>query len=344
MSERKVLNKYYPPDFDPTKLPKLKLAKERQYVIRTMAPFNMRCKTCGEYIYKGKKFNARKETVQNEDYLGLRIFRFYIKCPRCLAEITFKTDPATTDYVCEHGATRNFEAERTARLAEEKALKEKEEEEADNPMLLLEKRTRDSRLEMERLEQLEELRDMNMRHANVAHDDMITFHLEYEKQLRRLQEEEDEKFIESVFGKKESEADGLVIKRLKDDSSDEEEVLPSSKKLAVAKPPPSKPTDILTRHEKKEEASSRSWQKSTGTLGTASNLVKTKKSSLAQLVRPKSTSVDSAKNEADIGRNSTTLQSPNSNTDMSKSLAEQKPSGLGMLGNYSDSDSNNSDE
>lgn len=49
-----------------------------------------RCKTCGEYIYKGKKFNARKETVQNEVYLGLPIFRFYIKCIRCLAEITFK--------------------------------------------------------------------------------------------------------------------------------------------------------------------------------------------------------------------------------------------------------------
>lgn len=49
-----------------------------------------RCKTCGEYIYKGKKFNARKETVQNEAYLGLPIFRFYIKCTRCLAEITFK--------------------------------------------------------------------------------------------------------------------------------------------------------------------------------------------------------------------------------------------------------------
>uniref|UniRef100_A0A3Q2Y6P4 Splicing factor YJU2 n=1 Tax=Hippocampus comes TaxID=109280 RepID=A0A3Q2Y6P4_HIPCM len=90
MSERKVLNKYYPPDFDPAKIPKLKLPKDRQYVVRLMAPFNMRCKTCGEYIYKGKKFNARKETVQNQLYMGLPIFRFYIKCTRCLAEITFK--------------------------------------------------------------------------------------------------------------------------------------------------------------------------------------------------------------------------------------------------------------
>jgi Saf4/Yju2 protein len=49
-----------------------------------------RCNTCGEYIYKGKKFNSRKETVENENYLGLHIFRFYIKCPRCIAEIAFK--------------------------------------------------------------------------------------------------------------------------------------------------------------------------------------------------------------------------------------------------------------
>lgn len=39
----------------------------------------LRCKTCGEYIYKGKKFNARKEDVDNENYLGIRIYRFYIK-------------------------------------------------------------------------------------------------------------------------------------------------------------------------------------------------------------------------------------------------------------------------
>ena len=58
-----------------------------------MAPCNMRCTTCGEYIYKvsistpfkyrmhiklsqGRKFNARKEDVDDMDYLGLRIYRW----------------------------------------------------------------------------------------------------------------------------------------------------------------------------------------------------------------------------------------------------------------------------
>ncbi len=55
-------------------------------------PYNFRCGTCGEYIYKGKKFNSRKEDVEDDDYLGLKIFRFYIRCPRCVAEISFKVD------------------------------------------------------------------------------------------------------------------------------------------------------------------------------------------------------------------------------------------------------------
>lgn len=27
---------------------------------------------------KGKKFNARKETAMNEEYYGIKVFRFYI--------------------------------------------------------------------------------------------------------------------------------------------------------------------------------------------------------------------------------------------------------------------------
>jgi hypothetical protein len=74
------------------------MPKDEQYKVRLMTPFSMRCTTCLEYIYKGKKFNARKERVDGERYLGIQIFRFYIRCPRCAAEITFKTDPKNSDY------------------------------------------------------------------------------------------------------------------------------------------------------------------------------------------------------------------------------------------------------
>ncbi|KAJ3658441.1 hypothetical protein Zmor_010176 [Zophobas morio] len=200
MSERKVLNKYYPPDFDPSKIPRMKLPKNRQYTVRLMAPFNMKCKTCGEYIYKGKKFNARKEDVENEDYLGIRIYRFYIKCTRCLQEISFKTDPRNTDYEIEAGATRNFMA---LKLAEEQAIREEEEareEEASNPMKLLENRTKQSKNEIELLESLEELKDLNRRQEAVDYDSML---LAYDPTISEREREEkmqqmDDEYIKTI--------------------------------------------------------------------------------------------------------------------------------------------------
>uniref|UniRef100_A0A8V1A791 Splicing factor YJU2 n=1 Tax=Gallus gallus TaxID=9031 RepID=A0A8V1A791_CHICK len=234
MSERKVLNKYYPPDFDPAKIPKLKLPKDRQYVVRLMAPFNMRCKTCGEYIYKGKKFNARKETVQNEVYLGLPIFRFYIKCTRCLAEITFKTDPENTDYTMEHGATRNFQAEKLLEEEEKRMQKEREEEELNNPMKVLENRTKDSKLEMEVLENLQELKELNQRQANVDFEAMLQQYKEYEEERKRREQEEDEQEMKAMLEQAQNR------RLLPDSDSDEEPSKPRSEPAVKARP-----TDIL---------------------------------------------------------------------------------------------------
>ncbi|TKR77235.1 hypothetical protein L596_018246 [Steinernema carpocapsae] len=86
-----------------------KCFQKLEFVQHVMAPYNMQCNTCKEYIYKGKKFNMRRETAGGENYLGLKIFRFFFRCPNCLAEITFKTDLENCDYQQEHGATRLFE-------------------------------------------------------------------------------------------------------------------------------------------------------------------------------------------------------------------------------------------
>ncbi|XP_011745916.2 splicing factor YJU2 isoform X1 [Macaca nemestrina] len=320
MSERKVLNKYYPPDFDPSKIPKLKLPKDRQYVVRLMAPFNMRCKTCGEYIYKGKKFNARKETVQNEVYLGLPIFRFYIKCTRCLAEITFKTDPENTDYTMEHGATRNFQAEKLLEEEEKRVQKEREDEELNNPMKVLENRTKDSKLEMEVLENLQELKDLNQRQAHVDFEAMLRQHRLSEEERRRQEQEEDEQETAALL-------EEARKRRLLEDSDSEDEAAPAPLQPAL-RPNPTAILDEAPKPKRKVEV----WEQSVGSLGS--------RPPLSRLVV-----VKKAKADLDCG-NGQPQAAPAPGAPQSRKEADPAPptpgaSSLSQLGAYLDSDDSN---
>lgn len=98
MAERKVLSKYYPPDFDPSAIEQKKRsgkdgkAVAKVATIRLMTPFSMRCTHCGQHIPKGRKFNSRKELAEDK-YMGSQVYRFYIRCIGCSGEITFCTDP-----------------------------------------------------------------------------------------------------------------------------------------------------------------------------------------------------------------------------------------------------------
>jgi hypothetical protein len=83
MADRKVLIKYYPPDFDPSLLKKASRAPDKQDSVRMMLPMSVRCNTCGNFLYIGTKFNMRKETCKDIDYLGIKIYRFYFKCTCC---------------------------------------------------------------------------------------------------------------------------------------------------------------------------------------------------------------------------------------------------------------------
>ena len=112
MAERKVLIKYISPEFDPNQLKKVKVSKDKQDNVRMMLPMSVRCPMCGNFLYIGTKYNMRKETCLDRDYLGIKIFRFYFKCTCCSQQITMLTDPQQHDYVVESGATRNYEARR----------------------------------------------------------------------------------------------------------------------------------------------------------------------------------------------------------------------------------------
>jgi hypothetical protein len=223
MSERKVLAKYYPPDFDPSKLTRRKKdprKNNKQQTVRLMTPYSMRCNTCGEYIYRGKKFNARKEDAQ-ESYLSIKIYRFYIRCTRCSAEITFKTDPKNMDYTAERGASRNFEPWREEKPEETDEERLARLEAEANPMKDLEMKQMDSKREMEVMDALDQVRASNARVDKAGrelapHEILKLVRSEVddgETEEERLEREDAEAARRAFEG-----ADGEMVRRIADDS------------------------------------------------------------------------------------------------------------------------------
>ena len=258
MSERKVNQKYYPPDFDPSAIKRVKGPKQagpKVQPVRLMAPFSMRCTACGEYIYKGRKFNARKETT-DEKYLNIPIYRFYIRCTRCSGEITFKTDPKALDYECERGAKRNFEVWRNSDSkveTDEERLDRLEAEEAEkDAMGELETKMHDAQREMQIADALDEIRSKNARNERAAKEGGVAVGPVEEEgdEERRRQEREDEERAKAAFRgdgvKRKREADG-------DDANDlATEAASDGLKDRTEMPPPPPPSFKKAAKKKKD--------------------------------------------------------------------------------------------
>ncbi|KAF3932781.1 hypothetical protein ABW19_dt0207331 [Dactylella cylindrospora] len=251
MSERKVLTKWYPPDFDPSKIKRSKAPKSagpKSQTVRLMAPFSMRCTSCGEYIYKGRKFNARKEHT-DEKYYTISIYRFYIRCTRCSSEIVFKTDPQNMDYECEKGAVRNFEPWRDKQAieeTEEERLNRLEEqiveEEEENAMARLETKTLDSKREMAIADALDEIRTRNARVERADGGAVLDAIVNIKEQRNEEQERfdmEDEEAARRAF----QTDDGEHVRRLVDDTAAES---------SASAPSTSKPNGVITFAEEKD--------------------------------------------------------------------------------------------
>jgi hypothetical protein len=221
MGERKVINKYYPPDFDPSLIPRGKKPKNDQQTVRMMMPMSVRCLTCGEYLYRGKKFNAKKETVAGEEYLGIKVFRFYMKCTRCKGEFTIKTDPERADYIAELNVSRNFEPWRNTESQIEEAKEKRKLEEEGDVMKQLENRTTDSKVELDILDALADIKSLNTRNARLDLDKVIE---ERTKEAQQKELEEEEELVQALFRDRH-------VKRLDDDDDDAD---PFSKPLDPA--------------------------------------------------------------------------------------------------------------
>jgi len=212
-----------------------------------MAPFPMKCTACGEYIYKGRKFNARKETT-DEKYYAIPIYRFYIRCTRCSGEITFKTDPKNMDYTCERGAKRNTEPWRMngggkQESDEERLDRLEREEEEKNAMEELETKTLDAKREMAVADALDEIRSRNARNERMGKEGLdVTVTRETIDDEKKRQEEEDEEAARLAFMRRHEAMEEIIDDG---DYEDGQEISMAStatsitKEAALEMPPPS---------------------------------------------------------------------------------------------------------
>ncbi|CAI5506948.1 unnamed protein product [Closterium sp. Naga37s-1] len=81
--------------------------------------------------------------------------------------MVMKTDPKNSDYEMESGASRNFEPWRASDEQKATAKRQREEEEMGDAMRALENRTLDSKMEMDILAALDEMKSMRARQATL---------------------------------------------------------------------------------------------------------------------------------------------------------------------------------
>ncbi|KAL5250481.1 hypothetical protein ACHWQZ_G016275 [Mnemiopsis leidyi] len=119
MGERKAVNKYYPPDWDPSKggldkyhgqHPLRERASKLHLgilVIRFEMPFNIWCGGCNNHIGMGVRYNAEKKKIGM--YYTTPIWQFRMKCHLCDNYIEMHTDPKNFDYIVASGGRRKEE-------------------------------------------------------------------------------------------------------------------------------------------------------------------------------------------------------------------------------------------
>ncbi|SCU94739.1 LADA_0G10814g1_1 [Lachancea dasiensis] len=164
MSERKAVNKYYPPDFNPLEAEeaarkmskKLKTMNKDSVTIRLMTPFSMRCLKCSEFIPKSRKFNGKKELLPERYLDTIKQYRLSVKCPRCNNMISFRTDPKSGDYVMEIGGVKNF-------VAESRSSDSKRHETLDETLQRLEKQQQEEKDQSTNNENENKLEQIEMR-------------------------------------------------------------------------------------------------------------------------------------------------------------------------------------
>ncbi|CAM1297570.1 CCDC130 (predicted) [Pycnogonum litorale] len=116
MADRKAVNKYYPPEWTPSKdsinkfrgtralRERAKKLDQGILIIWFEMPYNIWCEGCKNHIGMGVRYNAEKSKVGM--YYTTPIWKFRMKCHLCDNYVEMQTDPANFDYIIVSGASR----------------------------------------------------------------------------------------------------------------------------------------------------------------------------------------------------------------------------------------------
>ncbi|KAK3805602.1 MAG: CWC16 protein, partial [Benniella sp.] len=119
MADRKAINKYYPPDWDPSKgsintyvgqhplRDRARKLDQGILIVRFELPYNIWCNGCNNPIGMGVRYNAEKKKIGN--YYSTPILSFRMKCHLCDNWFEIQTDPKNAVYVVTAGARKKVE-------------------------------------------------------------------------------------------------------------------------------------------------------------------------------------------------------------------------------------------
>ncbi|KAG0297956.1 hypothetical protein BGZ96_003935 [Linnemannia gamsii] len=116
MADRKATNKYYPPDWDPSKgsinkhvgqhplRDRARKLDQGILIVRFELPYSIWCNGCNKSAATGVRYNAEKKTIGK--YYSTPILSFRMKCHHCSSWFEIQTDPKNTAYKVTAGARR----------------------------------------------------------------------------------------------------------------------------------------------------------------------------------------------------------------------------------------------
>ncbi|KAF9384965.1 hypothetical protein CPC16_008187 [Podila verticillata] len=119
MADRKATNKYYPPDWDPSKgsintyggqhplRDRARKLDQGILIVRFELPYNIWCNGCNNPIGMGVRYNAEKKKIGN--YYSTAILSFRMKCHLCDNWFEIHTNPKNATYDIAGGARKKVE-------------------------------------------------------------------------------------------------------------------------------------------------------------------------------------------------------------------------------------------